>query len=514
MHRVGTALTQSLGDHPPDRDQLVALERHRQAVLGGHAFFQEQAHRRGALQGNEGLAEQFAPTDPLLPGQRRAGRHHGDEAVAVEQGELEVFQGLRLEGDAQLDASVADHLQHLLVDHVVHRHVDPRVAFAKGLQDQRQQVAGEGGHGGDGDLAQLQGEVLAQQFLGIVPVGQQAQRQRQQGLALGGEADAAGGTFQQRTAEAFLQALDRQAQGRLGEVQAFAGLGEAEALRHGEEGAQLLDGHLFVFSSMDWKNKLNKSVRSGEALCDPAVRLPHAQSQEPEEAQQHERTRQASRQLRRGPRRPDRRHDRPRRGFGLCGIPENLIAEIRRRGVRDLTVVSNNCGVDGFGLGVLLEDRQIRKMIASYVGENALFEQQLLSGELEVELTPQGSLAEIRAGAGIPAFFTATATAPRSPRARRRASSMAATTSSSRPSPATSPSSRAGRPTISATSSIATPRRTSIRWSPPPGASRWSRWRRSSSPANWTRRRSTPRHLRRPDHPGSLRETHRNARCA
>lgn len=88
---------------------------------------------------------------------------------------------------------------------------------------------------------------LAQQFLGIVPVGQQAQRQRQQGLALGGEADAAGGTFQQRTAEAFLQALDRQAQGRLGEVQAFAGLGEAEALRHGEEGAQLLDGHLFVF---------------------------------------------------------------------------------------------------------------------------------------------------------------------------------------------------------------------------------------------------------------------------
>ena len=97
-------------------------------------------------------------------------------------------------------------------------------------------------------------------------------------------------------------------------------------------------------------------------------------------------------------------------GFGLCGIPENLIAEIRRRGVRDLTVVSNNCGVDGCGLGVLLEDRQSRKMIASYVGENALFEQQLLSGELEVELTPQGTLAEkLRAGgAGIPAFFTAT----------------------------------------------------------------------------------------------------------
>lgn len=97
-------------------------------------------------------------------------------------------------------------------------------------------------------------------------------------------------------------------------------------------------------------------------------------------------------------------------GFGLCGIPENLIAEIRRRGTRGLTVVSNNCGVDGYGLGLLLETRQIRKVIASYVGENALFEQQLLAGEIEVELTPQGTLAEkLRAGgAGIPAFFTAT----------------------------------------------------------------------------------------------------------
>ncbi|CAI1752448.1 Probable succinyl-CoA:3-ketoacid-coenzyme A transferase subunit A [Serratia proteamaculans] len=97
-------------------------------------------------------------------------------------------------------------------------------------------------------------------------------------------------------------------------------------------------------------------------------------------------------------------------GFGLCGIPENLINEIRRLGVTGLTVVSNNCGVDGFGLGLLLENRQITKVVASYVGENALFEQQAISGELEVELTPQGSLAEkIRAGgAGIPAFFTAT----------------------------------------------------------------------------------------------------------
>ncbi|OUL56799.1 CoA transferase subunit A [Pseudoalteromonas ulvae] len=97
-------------------------------------------------------------------------------------------------------------------------------------------------------------------------------------------------------------------------------------------------------------------------------------------------------------------------GFGLCGIPEGLIAEIKRKQTKDLTVVSNNCGVDDFGLGVLLQDKQIKKMIASYVGENALFEQQLLSGELEVELTPQGTLAEkMRAGgAGIPAFYTAT----------------------------------------------------------------------------------------------------------
>ena len=97
-------------------------------------------------------------------------------------------------------------------------------------------------------------------------------------------------------------------------------------------------------------------------------------------------------------------------GFGLCGIPENLIAEVRRREVQGLTVVSNNCGVDGFGLGVLLETRQVRKVVASYVGENALFAQQALSGELQVELTPQGTLAEkVRAGgAGIPGFYTAT----------------------------------------------------------------------------------------------------------
>jgi 3-oxoacid CoA-transferase subunit A len=95
-------------------------------------------------------------------------------------------------------------------------------------------------------------------------------------------------------------------------------------------------------------------------------------------------------------------------GFGLCGIPENLIAALVRRGVKDLTAVSNNCGVDDWGLGLLLKSRQIRKMVSSYVGENAEFERQFLSGELEVELVPQGTLAErMRAGgAGVPAVYT------------------------------------------------------------------------------------------------------------
>lgn len=97
-------------------------------------------------------------------------------------------------------------------------------------------------------------------------------------------------------------------------------------------------------------------------------------------------------------------------GFGLCGIPEALIAALRDSGVRGLTAVSNNAGVDGFGLGMLLETRQIRKMISSYVGENKEFERQYLAGELELEFTPQGTLAErLRAGgAGIPGFYTRT----------------------------------------------------------------------------------------------------------
>jgi 3-oxoacid CoA-transferase subunit A len=95
-------------------------------------------------------------------------------------------------------------------------------------------------------------------------------------------------------------------------------------------------------------------------------------------------------------------------GFGLVGIPEKLIQGLRVKGVKNLTIISNNCGVDDFGLGILLQNRQIKKMISSYVGENKEFERQFLSGELEVELVPQGTLAErIRAGgAGIPAFYT------------------------------------------------------------------------------------------------------------
>jgi 3-oxoacid CoA-transferase subunit A len=97
-------------------------------------------------------------------------------------------------------------------------------------------------------------------------------------------------------------------------------------------------------------------------------------------------------------------------GFGLCGIPENLIAAMRRKGTKDLTIVSNNAGVEDFGIGLLLQNRQVKKMISSYVGENKLFERLVLSGQLQVELNPQGTLAErLRAGgAGIPAFYTPT----------------------------------------------------------------------------------------------------------
>ncbi len=116
-------------------------------------------------------------------------------------------------------------------------------------------------------------------------------------------------------------------------------------------------------------------------------------------------------------------------GFGLCGIPEGLINQMVKLGVSGLTAISNNAGVDDFGLGLLLQHKQISTMIASYVGENATFERQMLSGELNVILTPQGTLAEkIRAGgAGIPAFFTATGYGTPVPMAKRPAKSMAAT---------------------------------------------------------------------------------------
>src|SRR6202023_832551 len=97
-------------------------------------------------------------------------------------------------------------------------------------------------------------------------------------------------------------------------------------------------------------------------------------------------------------------------GFGLCGVPEHLIDAVRRKGTKNLTIVSNNAGIDDFGIGLLLQNRQVKKMISTYVGENKLFEQLVLSGELQVELNPQGTLAErLRAGgAGIPAFYTPT----------------------------------------------------------------------------------------------------------
>ena len=97
-------------------------------------------------------------------------------------------------------------------------------------------------------------------------------------------------------------------------------------------------------------------------------------------------------------------------GFGLCGIPENLIAAVRRRGTKNLTIISNNPGVDDFGIGLLLQNHQVKKMVSSYVGENKLFEQLVLAGEIQMELNPQGTLAErLRAGgAGIPAFYTPT----------------------------------------------------------------------------------------------------------
>ena len=153
-------------------------------------------------------------------------------------------------------------------------------------------------------------------------------------------------------------------------------------------------------------------------------------------------------------------------GFGLCGIPENLILALRDSGARDLTVISNNAGVDGFGLGLLLETRQIRKMISSYVGENKEFERQYLARELELEFNPQGTLAErMRAGgAGIHGFYTRTGAGTLVAEGKEHARGQRRDCSCSKPgSPPTCRSSRRGRATPRATSSIARPRATSIR---------------------------------------------------
>ncbi len=152
-------------------------------------------------------------------------------------------------------------------------------------------------------------------------------------------------------------------------------------------------------------------------------------------------------------------------GFGLCGTPQALIDAVHGLGVKGLTVISNNAGIDGPGLGVLLETRQIRKMIASYVGENKLFEQQYLSGELELEFNPQGTLAErIRAGgAGIPAFFTKTGVGTMIAEGKDVREFDGETYVMERGCAPTSPSSTPGRATGRATSSSARRRATSTR---------------------------------------------------
>src|SRR5208283_845840 len=158
-------------------------------------------------------------------------------------------------------------------------------------------------------------------------------------------------------------------------------------------------------------------------------------------------------------------------GFGLCGIPENSIAALQRRGVKNLSCVSNNAGVDGFGLGLLMLQGQIRKMISSYVGENELFERLYLSGELQLEFCPQGTLAErLRAGgAGIPAFYTPTGVGTLADEV----------TSWSRPYAAILPLLRPGRAISSAIWFFAKRHATLIRWQPWPDTSpspRWKNW--------------------------------------
>jgi 3-oxoacid CoA-transferase subunit A len=182
-------------------------------------------------------------------------------------------------------------------------------------------------------------------------------------------------------------------------------------------------------------------------------------------------------------------------GFGLCGIPENLIAALVRRGVKNLTVVSNNCGVDDWGLGLLLRTRQIRKMVSSYVGENAEFERQFLSGELEVELVPQGSLAErMRAGgAGIPGFYTPTGVGTLVAQGKETKVFDGREYLLERGIVGDFALVAAWKGTASATSSTGRPRATSIRWPPRRGRSRSRKSRSSSKSGLWSPRASTRR---------------------
>lgn len=182
-------------------------------------------------------------------------------------------------------------------------------------------------------------------------------------------------------------------------------------------------------------------------------------------------------------------------GFGLCGIPELLIEALRDSGVKQLTAVSNNAGIDGVGLGLLLATRQIRKMVSSYVGENKEFERQFLAGELEVEFTPQGTLAEkLRAGgAGIPAFFTRTGYGTQVAEGKETREFDGQMYVMERSIVADVALVRRGRLTRRATWSSARPRATSTRWSPPPARSAWPKWRSWWRWVSWIPTRSTRR---------------------
>jgi 3-oxoacid CoA-transferase A subunit len=180
-------------------------------------------------------------------------------------------------------------------------------------------------------------------------------------------------------------------------------------------------------------------------------------------------------------------------GFGLCGIPERLIDAIQASGVKNLTIASNNAGIDNEGLGKLLRTRQVAKMISSYVGENKEFERQYLAGELEVEFCPQGTLAErMRAGgAGIPGFTPRRVSALRLPRGRSTRISTARPTSWNAASALTCRSLRDGARTRRAISSSARRRAISISRRPLRARSAWRRWRRSCRSAASIRTRST-----------------------